>query len=80
MSGNRYPGQLFLSARPMLHRIALRLPDCPDCGSTRNQSRSATRDQSNEFAAAVGPYAKAAKVFQTACALRSYVEVRCVDP
>src|ERR1700739_3022989 len=83
MSGNRYPGQLFLSARPMLYRIALRLPNkrgqlrarLSGLGSTRNQSRTATRDptrrnsrrtapaKSKEFAArAVTPYAKAAKV------------------
>ena len=44
MSGNRYPGQLFLSARPMLYRIALRLPNkrgqlrarLSGLGSTRN--------------------------------------------
>src|SRR5580704_10014523 len=52
MSGNRYPGQLFLGARPMLYRIALRLPNkrgqlrarLSGSGSTRNRSRSATRD------------------------------------
>jgi hypothetical protein len=52
MSGNCYPGQLFLSARPMRYRIALRLPNkrgqlrarLSGLGSTRNRSRSATRD------------------------------------
>jgi hypothetical protein len=83
MSGNRYPGRLFLSARPMLCRIALRQPNkrgqlrarLSGLGSTRNRSRSATRDptrrkprrnalsKSKEFAArAAKPYAKAAKV------------------
>jgi hypothetical protein len=84
MSGNCYPGHLFLSARRMLQRITLGLPNkrgqlrarMSELGSTRNQSRSATRDPTRRephsetrgqnqkrFAArAVTPYAKAAKV------------------
>jgi hypothetical protein len=56
MLGNCYPGHLFLSARRMLRRTTLGLPNkrgplrarLSELGSMRNQSRSATRDPQDE--------------------------------